>query len=74
MYKTSWLITDENNTGVFKNEITVYHFSKNPKFPNWYMKENHVYKIEMIWNIKLIKKFDIFMKCLTHKCTAKRFK
>lgn len=64
MYKTTWLVTDESDEGVFKTELSLYHFGKNPKFPSWYMEENHAYGIEMIWNFKLIVRPSIFFKCL----------
>lgn len=63
MTKTVWIITDENN---IKTKLTYYHFGKEPKFPSWYMEENHVYTIEIVWNVKLVKTFNIFFKCLTH--------
>ena len=63
MYKTIWEIKDiVNNT---KTELTYYHFNKIPKFPAWYMKENHVYEIEMLWNFKLIRTPILFFRCLT---------
>jgi hypothetical protein len=40
MYKTTWMIADESDEGVFQTELTLYHFGKNPKFPSWYMEEN----------------------------------
>ena len=66
MYKTTWMITDESDAGTFKTELTLYHFGKSPKFPNWYMEEGHTYEIEMIWNFKLIHTPKLFFKCLTH--------
>lgn len=62
MYKTVWNIYD----GEYKTELTWYHFGKKPKFPTWYMEEDKVYKIEMIWNIKLIHTPKMFFKCLIH--------
>ena len=64
MYKTIWLITDimEDTS----TELTLYHFGKGPKFPTWYMEENKVYEIEMLWNFKLLLTPKIFFKCLTH--------
>jgi hypothetical protein len=64
MYKTIWLITDimEDTS----TELTLYHFGKEPKFPTWYMEENKVYEIEMLWNFKLLLTPKIFFKCLTH--------
>ena len=62
MTKTVWIITDENNV---KTELTYYHFKKEPKFPSWYLKENYC-TVEMVWNVKLIKTFNTFFKCLTH--------
>lgn len=64
MTKTTWHITDETDN--IKTELTYYHFGKEPKFPSWYMEENHVYTIEMIWNFKLLKTPALFLKCLTH--------
>lgn len=66
MYKTIWLIIDENDKETTKTQLTFYHFGKEPKFPTWYMEENHAYNIEMIFNFKLIIRFSIFLKCLTH--------
>ena len=71
MYKTTWLITDESDAGITKTELTLYHFGKAPKFPNWYMEEYHAYSIEMIWNFHLIVRPSIFFKCLTHKDNKK---
>lgn len=64
MYKTTWLIIDEVNDT--KTEFTYYHFGKEPRFPSWYMEENHVYNIEMIWNFKLLVTPALFFKCLFH--------
>lgn len=72
MYKTVWLITDERDDDIFKTELTLYHFGKNPKFPSWYMEENYVYEIEMLWNFHLIVRPSIFFKCLTHHYIIKR--
>lgn len=63
MYKTVWLIND----GEFKTELTYYHFSKDPKFPSWYMGEGTAYEIEMAWNLKLMHTPTIFFKCLFHE-------
>lgn len=71
MYKTTWMIGDESDAGVYQTELTLYHFGKKPKFPGWYMEENHSYVIEMIWNFKLILRPSIFFKCLTHQYTIK---
>ena len=71
MYKTTWMIKDESDAGTFKIELTLYHFGKNPKFPSWYMEENHSYEIEMIWNFHLIARPAIFFKCLTHQYIIK---
>ena len=50
MTKTTWIIIDKtDNTDT---ELTYYHFSKEPKFPTWYMEEGHIYSIEMLWNLK----------------------
>ncbi len=64
MYKTIWLIT--NIMEDTSTELTLYHFGKEPKFPTWYMEENKVYEIEMLWNFKLLLTPKIFFKCLTH--------
>lgn len=67
MYKTVWCIDSEDMEGKkTRTELTYYHFGKTPKFPNWYMEENYVYTIEMIWSFKLIVRPQIFIKCLTH--------
>lgn len=71
MYKTIWFIDDESDNGKAHAELTLYHFGKNPKFPSWYMEENHAYMIEMIWNFKLIVRPSIFFKCLTHQYIVK---
>ena len=63
MYKTIWAIITNNEE---KTELTWYHFGKTPKFPVWYMEENKIYTIEMIWNLKLITTPKIFFKCLFH--------
>ena len=63
MYKTVWAIKMDNTETV---EFTYYHFGKTPKFPSWYMEENHWYKIEIIWNFKLIVSIKTFCKCLFH--------
>ena len=68
MTKTVWLIIDEEGN---KTQLTYYHFGKAPQFPKWYMEEDHTYTIEMLWNFKLIKRFSIFMKCLTHTYIVK---
>lgn len=64
MYKTIWSIVDttEHCTTI----LTFYHFGKNPRFPAWYFEEDHTYEIEMLWNFKLLRSFDIIFKCLTH--------
>lgn len=67
MYKTTWLIGDESDAGIYQTELTLYHFGEKPKFPSWYMEENHYYVVEMIWNFKLIVRPSIFFKCLTHQ-------
>lgn len=64
MAKTIWLIIDETENT--RTEFTFYHFGKNPLFPSWYMEENHVYSIEMIFNLRLLHRFSTFFKCLTH--------
>jgi hypothetical protein len=70
MYKTTWVIDDEMNT----IEFTYYHFGKEPKFPTWYMEENVVYNIEMLWNTPLINTLPIFFKCLFHEWTIRERK
>ena len=63
MYKTIWAVKNViNNTEI---KFTYYHFGKNPQFPKWYMEENHVYEIEMLWNFPLLKTPSLFIKCLT---------
>ena len=69
MTKTVWKIIDETDN--IKTELTYYHFGKEPKFPAWYMEENHIYTIEMIWNLKLIKTPTLFLKCLFHQYIIK---
>lgn len=64
MTKTIWLIIDE--TANTKVELTYYHFGKEPQFPKRYLEADHVYTIEMIWNLKLLKTPELFFKCLTH--------
>ncbi len=66
MYKTTWIITDESDAGTSTTQLTLYHFGKTPRFPSWYMEENHFYTIEMAWNFHLIVRPSIFFKCLTH--------
>ena len=63
MYKTIWYIID--NTENIPTEFTFYHFKKSPKFPSWYMEENHNYTIEVLWNFKLTNTISTFFKCLT---------
>ena len=63
MYKTTWAIKIDDVETV---ELVYYHFGKTPKFPSWYMEENHWYEIEMIWNFKLITSVKTFCKCLFH--------
>ena len=64
MYKTIWRIKDTIENDI--TELTWYHFGKEPKFPTWYMEENKIYEIEMLWNLKLIFTPTLFFKCLTH--------
>lgn len=66
MYKTIWFITDNTEQKSYTIKLTYYHFGKTPKFPSWYMEDNHVYEIEMLWNIKLIHKPSLFIKRLFH--------
>jgi hypothetical protein len=73
MYKTIWAVKDESERETFRTELTLYHFGKTPKFPSWYMEENHVYEIEMLWNFKLEMRFHLFIKCLTHCYAIKDF-
>jgi hypothetical protein len=63
MYKTMWYIKTERGS----KQIFCYHFGKRPYFPPHLLKEDNHYEIEMIWNLKLIKTFKIFLKCLFHK-------
>ena len=67
MYKTIWAISDGEN----KTELTWYHFGKEPQFPSWYMEEGKAYEIEMLWNVKLLHTFKIFVKCLFHEYTIR---
>lgn len=62
MYKTIWSVTRDN----IETKLTTYHFGKTPKFPTWYMEEDAVYTIEILWNIKIVNTFNTFFKCLTH--------
>lgn len=64
MYKTIWLINDDNGN---KTKLTWYHFGKEPKFPTWYMEKGIVYEIEMAWNLKLVPTLNSFFKCLFHE-------
>lgn len=63
MYKTTWAIKDSNNDVTI---LTYYHFGKNPQFPSWYMGNNRVYEIEVLWSVKLLHTPVMFFKCLTH--------
>lgn len=63
MYKTVWLINDEE----FRTEFTYYHFGKEPKFPTWYMQKGVAYEIKMAWNSKLACTPRMFFKCLFHE-------
>ena len=63
MYKTLWNIKTERDS----KQIFCYHFGKRPYFPPHFLKEDNHYEIEMVWNLKLIKTFKIFLKCLFHK-------
>ena len=71
MYKTIWMIEDTCDEGTFKTEFTYYHFGKNPQFPTWYMEENHMYTIEMLWNFKLRHTPKLFIKCLLKEYAVK---
>ena len=64
MTKTIWMIKDETDNTT--TELTYYHFKSNPQFPSWYMNENPLYTVEMIFNLKLVRTPKIFFKCLTH--------
>lgn len=68
MYKTTWAIKIDGAETV---EFTYYHFGKTPKFPSWYMEENHWYEIEILWNFKLIIGIKSFFKCLFHNYIIK---
>lgn len=63
MYKTVWNVWD--NTDNVKTEITYYHFNKEPKFPANYILNNCT--LEMVWNLKLVRSVEIFIKCLFHQ-------
>ena len=63
MYKTVWFIND----GESKVTFYYYHLGKEPKFPTWYLQEEKVYEIEMVWNMKLVFTPKIFFKCLFNK-------
>lgn len=71
MYKTIWWIEDETDEGTTTTQLTYYHFGKTPKFPTWYMEENHTYRIEMLFHFKLIRRANIFIQCLTHSYIIK---
>lgn len=71
MYKTIWRIEDKTDKGTTTTQFTYYHFGKTPKFPTWYMEENHTYNIEMLFNFKLIRKVNTFIQCLTHSYIIK---
>lgn len=60
MYKTIWLI----NYDKYSVEFTQYHFSREPKFPSWYMEEGHVYTVELLWNFKCVFTLKLLFKCL----------
>ena len=66
MYKTEWQIKINGKDDVV---LAYYHFGKNPKFPTWYMEENHSYEIEMVWQFKLVNTIRIFLKCLFNSYT-----
>ena len=68
MYKTIWAIKIDGNETV---KLTYYHFGRTPRFPSWYMEENHWYEIEMIWNFKLIVSIKTFCRCLFHNYIIK---
>lgn len=64
MYKTVWLITDKTDDTT--TQLTYYHFKREPKFPSWYLEEERIYEIEMLWNLSLVHNPKLFFKCLTH--------
>lgn len=62
MYKTIWSVINlETNA---KTIVAYYHFGKEPKFPDSYMKEGTAYEIEMAFNLKLLNTPKLFFKCL----------
>ena len=65
MYTTIWAIHDETDEGTTTTQLVYYHFGKTPQFPSWYMKEDHTYSIELAFNYKLVRRIDLFFKCLT---------
>lgn len=67
MYKTVWYIKYERKGRNQEVEFNQYHFGKTPRFPSWYMEENQVYTIEMLWNIKVVFSLSAFMKCLSRQ-------
>lgn len=71
MYKTIWWIEDKTDEGTITTQLTYYHFGKAPKFPTWYMEENHTYNIKMLFNFKLMCRVNIFIQCLTHSYIIK---
>lgn len=71
MRKTQWYIFNESNNT--ETELTYYHFGTTPKFPAWYMEENNIYTIEMVFSFKLIKTPSLFFKCLFHHFVIKEF-
>jgi hypothetical protein len=64
MTKTFWEITDKNIN--ITTVLCYYHFGKEPKFPTWYMEENHDYNIKPIKVVK-INSFKNFFRCLFHE-------
>lgn len=69
MYKTIWCIIDNTEDKIYTTKFTYYHFGKTPKFPTWYMEDNHIYTVEMLWNTELMCKPSLFIKCLFHHFT-----
>ena len=70
MYKTEWYIkTEEGTIG-----LVCYHFGKRPYFFYHFLEDEKVYEIEMLWNLKLINTFGIFLKCLFHKYIVKEYR
>lgn len=69
MTKSLWIITDENEN--VNTKLIYYHLGSAPKFPSWYMEENHCYCIELAFNLKLTVTIKTFLKCLFHTYVIK---